>query len=433
MSYFNTRFQGAQVGGGASSLQLQQFADQQKQLDQKRTQDAQAMAKEQARLESLAIGFGLKPGEAKSMSSLELDRFVNTQMTYQVKQKEMQSQNLELNKFLADQKKLQSDINYRNRTLAQNDRRLDQNDFGQTINMMNAKTNLTNAQSAKLQREGQEQANLGLSNAILKMADKNKNFKKKNSLLVQMAKEGAPVSSIQSMLPTPGSGMTEYQKESLKLRMDAIQKDKDDRTLEGTVTLPMSSADGSVSDSAVINYKGKLLSKGDVTKFRVGMVNTQKALNTISELIRIGDEVQDKYPSLVKRTLAKINISDPKFHQLQKRAEILRRQMIGSTRVQLLGPGVLSNYDIEIIESIFQNPADIFQLYPKVDQLREIRNRMINGTEVELKNYGLEYSSPSQKSEGEPSAEAENPTGKLNLGGQQFYTSPGNGIQVTSP
>jgi len=421
------------VGGGASSLQLQQFADQQKQLDQKRTQDAQAMAKEQARLESLAIGFGLKPGEAKSMSSLELDRFVNTQMTYQVKQKEMQSQNLELNKFLADQKKLQSDINYRNRALDQNDRRLDQNDFGQTINMMNARTNLTNAQSAKSQREGQEQANLGLSNAILRMANKDKNFATKNSLLVQMAKEGAPVSSIQSMLPTPGSGMTEYQKENLKLKKDAIQRDKDDRTLEGNITLPMFSEDGSSSNSPVINYKGKLSSKSDVTKFRVGMTNTQKALNTLSKLIEIGDEVQKKYGSFTDRMIAKINIIDPKFHELQNQAETLRRQMIGVSRVQLLGPGVLSNYDVSVIEAIFQNPADLFQLYPKVNELRRIRNNMINGVQVELKNYGLEYSSPSQKSEGEPSAGAENPTGKLNLGGQEFYTSPGNGIQVTSP
>ena len=434
MSYFNTRFQGAQVAG-PTTMQLQQFADNRKELDQKRTRDAVEMAKEQSRLESLAVGFGLKPGEAKSMSSLELDRFVNVNMQYQVKQKEIADQQLAIGKFLQDQAKIKSDINFRNQELMLDKERLANSRVNTLINSRNAQINETNTFLERAEKNRQLKQERAFRDSIINAPEE---FKKENPMVVRLAEKGGSVSDMKDLM---GGDMSTYQKEVLSRQDEKRQKEEDQLTVEGSITLPMSNAEGKVINSPNIKYSGKLPGKSELKEFKKEVIATQRALDTLTDLINLGDKIREKYGTgiggVASRAIAQINPNDKEFRQMKRNAETLARQMIGQTRIQLLGPGVLSNYDISIIESIFANPGDIVQLYDRVEELRNVRRNMLRSISTSLRVNGL---NPTDAIEGSSDSAEKNPgqgnspTNEIKTGtGQTFYQTQGGGLQVTSP
>lgn len=411
-------------------MQLQQFVKGNEDAEKKRTQDAQAMAKEQGRLESLAIGFGLKPGEAKSMSSLELDKFVNTQMTFQVEQQRLQKQQLELQKFLQDQEKFKSEQNFRNQELQlSRDARRNAN-RNTDINMMNATTNRTNQFLATADRNKQIKNNNLFLQSVRKMAKKDPEFAKQNALAVEIAKSGGSADDVRAQIGT--GQMTQYQMERLGIAKKQFTDEQKGKQVNNSLTLEQKNSDGEMVPMTLFSYKGSFATSAQALKFKKEMIDAQGALNTLNQLIEVGHTIERDYGSFFARAGGQLNPLDPTFRQLKRKAETLSRQMIGKTRIQLLGPGVLSNYDINIIESIFGNPADVMQFYSRTTELQNVRDNMIRNIQTAIKGSDLELIMPGQTSAMNQTSST--PQGQsIRLGNQNFYKSPGGGVNVTSP
>jgi len=446
MSYFNTNFSAGTIGGGVNELALEQFSERAKDAEKQRTDNAMKMAKEQARLESMAVGFGLKPGEAKSMSSVDLDKFVYSQMQAQVKQKEAKAQQMEMSKFLQD--KQYQEAQMANFTASQANAQANQ-EIAKRNSMINQGNMLANR--AKMNQE--LKAGENFRNSIIETATKDPGFADKNKLLVESAKGGASPEVLQKML---NQGMDAYQTQRLGLAKQEGDRSKTTfdqqqqaKTIDFNFTTPGPKG-GMIQE---LNVSGTFASETGAKQFRAEMRDSQKSLTSLQRLINISDDLKKEYPNFIKRGWAQI--TDESFRTRAKIAKTIVNELMGSSRTEILGGGVLSDQDRALLLDMFVNPGDTIQWADYGQVLREMIGRSRASLAKNLELYpNITATYPNANQANNTQAPGSPPTANpLNPGtaqgpapgvpqgyipttmsnGQVMYMAPGGGVKVTGP
>ena len=373
MSYFNTNFGPGAIGGGVNELALEQFSERAKDAEKQRTDNAMKMAKEQARLESMAVGFGLKSGEAKSMSSIDLDKFVYAQMQSKVKEKEHQAQQMQLQKFLQDQQ-------YQNAQIANFKASQEMAQENQRIANRNSMINQGNMLANRAKMNSEQQSGEAFRNSITQLGANDPDFANKNKLLVEGAKSGVGQDILTKML---NGGMDSYQASRLKIAQDTADRskgaderarttfDQSQRAKEVDYSFTSLNSDG--AKIPMFNIKGKFNSEAQASKFKEAVWESQNSVNSFQRLINLADEISRENSNTGKRLWSKL--TDKNYRTKAKIAEDIAKSLMGSSRTEILGGGVLSDQDRKILEDMFVNPTDIIQLADYGKTLRAMLER----------------------------------------------------------
>jgi len=175
--------------------------------------------------------------------------------------------------------------------------------------------------------------------------------------------------------------------EKAKLKMEMIGAQTKSKTMQAKTQQAVSQAEMELAKTKqefdeeiaknqinIGGYKGTIDNVQEAKDFRDAMNNLSSAKASINRLLEIGDQ-----------TGKSLNLN------LKAEAETIQRMLIGALRVPIVGPGALSEAELNILDKLVANPTDIFSLDSnnKV-KLKTLMKTLEQKTAETAKNLGLE-------------------------------------------
>jgi len=121
-------------------------------------------------------------------------------------------------------------------------------------------------------------------------------------------------------------------------------------------------------------YKGTINNVQEAKDFREAMNNLSGAKNSINRLLEINEQTGK---SLSPNTRAE--------------AKTLQKTLIGALRVPIVGPGAMSEKELELLNDLVANPTDIFALDSNnKTKLKTLMRTLEQKADEQAKNLGLE-------------------------------------------
>ena len=129
------------------------------------------------------------------------------------------------------------------------------------------------------------------------------------------------------------------------------------------------------------DFKGMAPTEKEAADFREQYSNVDQSRKNIGRLIEIAK-------------MGKIAQQDP---MIKSEAEQLARAAQGALRLDIIGPGTVTDRDRALLESIVRNPTDIFSLQSSnIKSLNSLLERAGGGLQSKAKALGLEVGQPEQ-------------------------------------
>jgi hypothetical protein len=129
-------------------------------------------------------------------------------------------------------------------------------------------------------------------------------------------------------------------------------------------------------------FKGTAPTEKEATDFRDQYSNVLSSRRNLQRLLEIAQ-------------MGKLMQQTP---QIKAEAEQLARAAQGALRLDIIGPGTVTDTDRKLLESIVRNPTDIFSLKSSnVKSLNSLLERAGSGIESKAKSIGLEVLKPTQQ------------------------------------
>jgi len=130
-------------------------------------------------------------------------------------------------------------------------------------------------------------------------------------------------------------------------------------------------------------FRGQAPTEAEAKDFREQYTNVLESRRNISRLIEI----------------AQLGKAQQQTPEIKAEAEQLAIGAQGALRLEILGPGTVTESDREILKSIVPNPTRIFSLQSSnIKGLKSLLERAGNGIETKAKALGLEVLNPKQQS-----------------------------------
>ena len=136
-------------------------------------------------------------------------------------------------------------------------------------------------------------------------------------------------------------------------------------------------------------FSGVAPTEKEAADFREQYSNVDQSRKNIGRLIEIAK-------------MGKIAQQDP---MIKSEAEQLARAAQGALRLDIIGPGTVTDRDRALLESIVRNPTDIFSLQSSnIKSLNSLLERAGGGLQSKAKALGLEVKQPEQAKQQSPLA-----------------------------
>lgn len=135
-------------------------------------------------------------------------------------------------------------------------------------------------------------------------------------------------------------------------------------------------------------FRGTAPTEKEATDFRDQYSNVLSSRRNIQRLLEI----------------AQMGKATQQTPEIKAEAEQLARAAQGALRLDIIGPGTVTDNDRKLLENIVRNPTDIFSLQSSnVKSLKSLLERAGSGIESKAKSIGLEVLKPNQQ---QPAASA---------------------------
>ena len=134
---------------------------------------------------------------------------------------------------------------------------------------------------------------------------------------------------------------------------------------------------------SVIGYEGKVPTQTEAIKFREQVSDINSGVSALDELIQLG------------RKGSSLSPTD------RARAQNLARMIQGKFRLEIVGPGAVTENDRKVLEDVVASPLDIFRLSDVPTLLTDMKSRMLSARDEKARSLGLKPTGqPSQPSQG---------------------------------
>jgi hypothetical protein len=135
---------------------------------------------------------------------------------------------------------------------------------------------------------------------------------------------------------------------------------------------------------SVIGYEGKAPTQGEAIKFREQVSDINSGVSALDELIQLG------------RKGSSLSPTD------RARAQNLARMIQGKFRVEIVGPGAVTENDRNVLEDVVASPLDIFRLSDVPTLLMDMKSRILSAKNEKAFQLGLTPTGQKQQQQSAP-------------------------------
>lgn len=135
---------------------------------------------------------------------------------------------------------------------------------------------------------------------------------------------------------------------------------------------------------SVIGYEGKAPTQGEAVKFREQVSDINSGVSALDELIQLG------------RKGSSLSPTD------RARAQNLARMIQGKFRVEIVGPGAVTENDRKVLEDVVASPLDIFRLSDVPTLLMDMKSRILSAKNEKAFQLGLTPTGQKQQQQSAP-------------------------------
>ena len=135
---------------------------------------------------------------------------------------------------------------------------------------------------------------------------------------------------------------------------------------------------------SVIGYEGKAPTQGEAIKFREQVSDINSGVSALDELIQLG------------RKGSSLSPTD------RARAQNLARMIQGKFRVEIVGPGAVTENDRKVLEDVVASPLDIFRLSDVPTLLMDMKSRILSAKNEKAFQLGLTPTGQKQQQQSAP-------------------------------
>lgn len=135
---------------------------------------------------------------------------------------------------------------------------------------------------------------------------------------------------------------------------------------------------------SVIGYEGKVPTQTEAIKFREQVSDINSGVSALDELIQLG------------RKGSSLSPTD------RARARNLARMIQGKFRVEIVGPGAVTENDRKVLEDVVASPLDIFRLSDVPTLLMDMKSRILSAKNEKAFQLGLAPTGQKQQQQSAP-------------------------------